>query len=218
MTTIRRKRRNPYVMTRDIELIKTLLDNPRLTYEELGDMFKITRARVWQILTQNNLGDFKRSQIEQRKRIHSQYQVINSYYNKYFTPVRKFWSNVNIGELDECWNWKGYVAPTGHGKAHLFGALEYSHRIAYFLAYNEGKIEKVSIGHTCYNKLCCNPLHTIKISGRARLDENTVKHIKYMLKDGNKSMVWIARKFNVGYPTVAGIKYGSNWKNIKIVG
>lgn len=84
----------------------------------------------------------------------------------------KFWKQVDIGEAHECWLWTGLVhCVTGYGVCHLlFGEVRprYAHRIAHLLSGNmlASGTRKMSIRHTCGNKLCCNPAHLVQ--GRHR--------------------------------------------------
>ena len=47
---------------------------------------------------------------------------------------RRFWSNVQIGDDAQCWEWNGHVMNHGYGvmKIHQVGYL--AHRIALFLS------------------------------------------------------------------------------------
>lgn len=69
-----------------------------------------------------------------------------------------FWSKVDIGDVDECWNYKegksreyGYFwIGGGHTSAHRFAYESY-----YKCKIPEGKL----VLHKCDNPLCCNPKH-----------------------------------------------------------
>lgn len=78
-------------------------------------------------------------------------------------PLRtegRFWSKVAIGERDECWPWLAGTFDNDYGgfsvgretvRAHV-----YAHEL-YFGPIADGQI----VRHSCDNKGCCNPWHTI---------------------------------------------------------
>lgn len=57
--------------------------------------------------------------------------------------------------------------------------------------------------------------NTYKNYNNKKLDEEKVKEIKLMLKNGYK-LKDIANKFNIGISTVVHIRYGDIWKHIEI--
>lgn len=74
-----------------------------------------------------------------------------------------FWSRVQIGLSDDCWNWTGATATFGYGRVKISGRLYSTHRIAYTLA--NGPILDLEeyhgavVRHSCDNPCCCNPAH-----------------------------------------------------------
>lgn len=82
----------------------------------------------------------------------------------------RFWSRVDIGGADACWNWVGTMHGSGYGviSGKLYGAHVgklLSHRAAWIMA--NGPIpDAVEAGyhgwvvmHTCDNRKCVNPAH-----------------------------------------------------------
>lgn len=90
-----------------------------------------------------------------------------------------FWGNVDVKSADECWAWKGYVAPNGYGLAH--SPVRYSvgarfcfqpHTLAYELYYGEpiagDEPDHIchdpvvcKAGNECLHRRCCNPTHIV---------------------------------------------------------
>lgn len=204
-------------INRNNEIIEELIQEPRTTYEELGDKHRVTKARIMQILQMNEMGSFKRDLRANKKKIHEEYKLHNTYYNENFLPQKRFWLNVDIREINECWVWLSGVL-NGHARGCYLGVNDYARRISYALAYNDGIIEKKSYQQTCGNRLCCNPTHIKIMTNHTRLDETKVKHIKYMLMDGVRSISWIAKRFDVSPCTVQNIKSEVNWKRVTISG
>lgn len=74
--------------------------------------------------------------------------------------VRRFWSKVEIGHPDECWEWKASTGVSrgygqiGGGK----GVTLRAHRVAFVLV-NGPQEDNSLICHKCNNRRCCNPKH-----------------------------------------------------------
>lgn len=82
-----------------------------------------------------------------------------------YTPesINNFWNFVDIGHIDECWNWNACIRPNGYGrwnaKKSTSGYLNMNaSRFALLI-----KIRHIEDGyyacHTCDNRKCCNPWH-----------------------------------------------------------
>ena len=88
-----------------------------------------------------------------------------------FTRVERFWSHVNKGgqvpdcapELGQCWEWTGYVMPSGYGRFTLGKHIHSAHRAAYKLLVGE-LIQGLVIDHLCRNKSCVNPMHLEQVT------------------------------------------------------
>ena len=85
-------------------------------------------------------------------------------------PIRqkalKFWSQVEIRDLDSCWEWQGYVHEKSGNPAFAWkrakissSPVHHPQRVAMWLSY--GDLGYTSVRTTCGNRYCCNPLHLI---------------------------------------------------------
>lgn len=88
----------------------------------------------------------------------------------------KFWPNVKVGAVDECWPWQRFCCPKGYGLWRLGGKTIRSHRAAWI--FTNGPIpDGLTINHKCYNTSCANPAH-----------------LELMTRSQNSSDNWHARK------------------------
>lgn len=76
--------------------------------------------------------------------------------------IQKFWFRVEVGDLDECWPWKGAKHAHGYGQLIIGGRRLYAHRVAYELTMGPVPCG-LEIDHVkercCHNRACCNPFH-----------------------------------------------------------
>ena len=84
----------------------------------------------------------------------------------YRLKALKFWSQVDIGGLDECWNWKGCLNKRTQMPQFSFRRLGIStstqhhpQRVAMWLSWGDLGITQVK--PICGNRFCCNPFHLI---------------------------------------------------------
>ncbi len=68
--------------------------------------------------------------------------------------LRRFWDNVKILGLDECWEWQGSRDKDGYG----FMSAKRAHRLSWLYTYWE-EPGQLHVLHRCDNPPCCNPLH-----------------------------------------------------------
>lgn len=78
----------------------------------------------------------------------------------------KFWSKVDIGTPDDCWEWQGYKCK-GNGMPQFpwrrpgisSSTQHHPQRVAMW--YTWGDLGFTGVKSTCGNKYCCNPFHLI---------------------------------------------------------
>jgi hypothetical protein len=97
--------------------------------------------------------------------------------------VRRFWTQVDKREPEECWPWAGYIQPNGYGTRsnHNPGETRLVHRIAY--EYLVGPIPAgLVLDHLCHtrdpqcadndqcrHRRCCNPSHLEPVTPRENI-------------------------------------------------
>ncbi|HJT91702.1 MAG TPA: HNH endonuclease signature motif containing protein [Mycobacterium sp.] len=73
---------------------------------------------------------------------------------------QKFWDQIEVDPVTDCWNWMGSKLPAGYGRIYINGKRQYTHRLAY-----ETLVEAIPDGldidhlEICLNKSCANPDH-----------------------------------------------------------
>lgn len=78
---------------------------------------------------------------------------------------KRFWSNVEIKGIDECWPWKKYIKNYGYGQTSIGGRYSpyrslYSHRVAWIITMRRNIPDGLMVLHSCIgNRACCNPAH-----------------------------------------------------------
>ena len=162
------RQNNRHKKERNEKILHLYIDD-RLTLDEIGKKYGITRERVRQVL--GRFPEYKtfrncRPRINcENKRILS---LLNREYGKHERSANKFWNKVNKGADVECWEWIGTINPvTGYGRAlngYLLNCFELTmatgaHRLMWCI-WNGKKIpEKKWILHKCDNPSCVNPRH-----------------------------------------------------------
>lgn len=141
-----------------------------------------------------------------------------------------------------CWGWKGPVAKGGYPVMSCRREIgsDRGHK-ASWLIYKGEIPEGLHVCHKCDNPICTNPEHLWIGSHRqnnddkmqkgrhkwakppvmegtknpsAKLNEENVKEIKKMLKDGY-GPTFIGKKFDVSKTTILRIKTGTHWKHVE---
>lgn len=78
--------------------------------------------------------------------------------NPHGTPEERFWSKVNRGPEDQCWEWTGRRDKDGYGALRVGATQVRAHRFSYEL--HHGSTDLL-VRHRCDNPPCVNPGHLI---------------------------------------------------------
>jgi len=139
---------------------------------------------------------------------------------------KRFWSKVNVGEADECWEWLAGKSDTGYGKLRAHHKMWSAHRMAWTLTY--GSIPKgLCVLHHCDNRGCCNPYHLF-LGTRAdnmadaakkgrmaqKLTKEDVLDIRKWFAEGDWTQRDLADAFDVDKSTISAILRRKKWKHI----
>lgn len=157
--------------------------------------------------------------------------LTNTYLNK--TTEQRFWEKVK--KTKSCWHWMG-TKSRGYGFISISGRMYLVHRYSYMLHY--GDIPKgsgwhgICVCHACDNRRCVNPKHLFlgshddniqdavnkakfkgENAGRAKLSQNQVSQIRFLLDTRIYSHRELAKMFNISRGSIGGIKRGLIWKS-----
>jgi hypothetical protein len=75
----------------------------------------------------------------------------------------RFWTKVNVGGVDDCWEWTASRHHKGYGEFHCPGICAArkcvkASRMAWLISFGEIP-DKFLVCHRCDNPSCCNPSH-----------------------------------------------------------
>ena len=76
--------------------------------------------------------------------------------NARLSPEERFWAKV-VKEPGGCWNWTGYVNPSGYAQIRIDKKAYMVHRYSWYLRH--GAWPQQVIDHICRNQICVNPDH-----------------------------------------------------------
>ena len=144
---------------------------------------------------------------------------------------RRFWSKVDVGEPEECWEWLAHKNGCSYGGFGIKGKMWLAHRVVWVLTY--GPIPKgLLVCHRCDNPGCCNPYHLFlgtdadnradaaekgrtargKRNGNSKLTKEEVLEIRELYADDDWSQSELANAFDVHNATISRILRRRRWK------
>ena len=144
----------------------------------------------------------------------------------------RFWSKVDVGGPDECWEWQAYRLPAGYGQFKLDGKLHRSNRLVIGLRTGD---EGHAL-HSCDNPPCVNPAHLSigtnaeniaqrdargrqvtppgEDNGSAKLTGPEVLEIRARYATGQITQRALAEEYGVHFSLISLIVRRKSWKHI----
>lgn len=128
---------------------------------------------------------------------------------------RKFWSLVEIGRMDDCWNWlgnlagAGFVKGVGYPPERGYGQLPWkkvkhsAHRLAWELTFGDIP-DGLWVLHECDNCRCCNPNHLFLGDCKANHEDMMEKgRTSATITDATVLEVYRLRGMKLSYGSIA---------------
>jgi hypothetical protein len=123
----------------------------------------------------------------------------------------RFWSKVNVGGPDDCWEWSGYKDKArGYGQFYFQNIMWRCHRFSFLLHFGSIPNGPV-IKHTCNNPSCVNPDHLYS-SDRGSKGTVVDRFWRYVIKGAPETCwEWVGRIHEGGYGHFTANK-GKQWQ------
>lgn len=154
------------------------------------------------------------------------------------TTIERFWDQVDIKSIEECWTWMGYKNKKGYGR---FGITSYnkylSHRYCWTICCGDIPLG-LFVLHKCDNPSCVNPMHLflgtnsdnmIDCSNKDRSNkprgENNPSHklktidiinIRKQYISGEYSQRQLAKMYNIHQTTIGDIVRQELWQHVSL--
>lgn len=103
-----------------------------------------------------------------------------------------FWSKVDIGKKDECWNWNGSYFPQGYGQFHVNRIPIQASRFSFIVTFGE---PKNLVLHKCDNRACCNPNHLYDGNQKQNMADRMERGVYHTRFTGHKRAKLVGAKF-----------------------
>jgi hypothetical protein len=143
--------------------------------------------------------------------------------------AQRFWAQVKIAAIDQCWLWRGTKLRGGYGHFFCDGRLVLAHRYAYLIA--AGSIPPgYQVLHACDTPACCNPAHLsagtnvenmAQRNARGRQARGERNHRALLtaadvraIRRSDESSVMLARRYKVSQTTIAKVRKYQSWKSL----
>ena len=144
--------------------------------------------------------------------------------------IARFFSKVDVGKAEECWEWRGRKTSGGYGEISIKGVKYSAHRFSLSLVVGPLTDPNVVVRHKCDNRRCVNPNHLETGShqenmadrqlrdrtargqhnGRAKITEDDVRRIRADTRIAGE----IAKEYGITETAVRFIRKRQTWGHV----
>ncbi|WP_342042594.1 HNH endonuclease [Bacillus sp. OTU2372] len=95
------------------------------------------------------------------------------------TDEERFWSKVDRGNPDECWEWIAGKTSDGYGTFNYNGKTVNAHKFAYEITHGVCVPSRFHVRHLCSNPWCVNPSHLLPGTPKENNEDTKISGHQY---------------------------------------
>jgi HNH endonuclease len=140
----------------------------------------------------------------------------------YKSLADQLYSNIEVDDKTNCWNWTKYKNKKGYGTVKINKTMQLAHRMSYKQA-TGSLLDKKHVLHRCDNPSCINPDHlwegdnldnVIDKVNKGRQGSKLTKQDAIDIKNSTKTTAELQQLYPVTAGHIRLIKTNKTWKSV----